>query len=822
MGKNTKQKLRSVKREKSRRREGRRPGFNNDKFLGERKVQMMEPSLPVEKKPEVIEKKVKEEKPSTPKKGLFARLLSWLASKAVTKTEVQVESVEDVSQELRRRLSISKLLYRTRQLASLTDAAYNDYKVMLSDISVLETEIADKTLTKEELSEKKAQLKALKQKAELQLDKAESLERASDEYAYIYSLVTETPEPSFRKTERINEKHIDLTEEQINAVLALYQNPEPKKTTKVVETEKEKKNAYAYLLSFLLLFSGDDKDVSSEKAKRSAGIVLVLLLIIILLLVIFGVKQCSTPAEAEVSTVSVAKTEEAVTPASAEETAVSVESEVVASAESVEAVAETTAPEEDKAEEVTISTTEVTVAVDNKPVEAVKAVNEPLLLESTSSYAVFQLPAFIGNAEVEAFMLSEASKYGSMLDGVTYTIDGDKLIISYPELSEAERSAALEVLTNDYAAFLTGEAEDTSAKTEETKAETTVAIEEKEELSSLDDFKLYEKTFGVYGDEIVVTAYDGNVVISYPNYISKAEIAAFIEEESAKYGLFEGYSYYFTEDGEVVITYPEGTSADDIKYAIAVLAEDAEEKFVEPASAATETLPVSVTEETKIEETTVENLADETKIEETVIDVPAIGAEEEAVTPVTAADTEEEWEPVKHSFSLYVSPYTYSIFDFYNARTALSNAGLTIGDEFSSKYGFGFMGGYNWNFMENLSVGIETGYMHVYPKRSALEHNTVYHHIPVLAKFSFNIGGEHLGFIAGVGAGIDIASLSGNTGCYFMASLDLGMSYRFAENWSLMLRSMATLSLQNVPSDPIYSSMTYMIHPVSVGISFHI
>ncbi len=485
-----------------------------------------------------------------------------------------------------------------------------------------------------------------------------------------------------------------------------------------------------------------------------------MLIIIILLLVIFGVRQCSTPAESKVSTVSVAKTEEAVTPASAEETAVSVESEVVASAESVEAVAETTAPEEDKAEEVTISTAEVTVAVDNKPVEAVKAVNEPLLLESTSSYAVFQLPAFIGNAEVEAFMLSEASKYGSMLDGVTYTIDGDKLIISYPELSEAERSAALEALTNDYAAFLTGEAENAPAKIEETKAETTVAIEEKEELSSL-----YKKTFGVYGDEIVVTAYDGNAVISYPAYISKAEIAAFIEEESAKYGLFEGYSYYFTEDGEVVITYPEGTSADDIKYAIAVLAEDAEEKFVEPASTVTETLPVSATEETKIEETVVENLADETKPEETVIDVPAIIAEEEAVTPVTAADTEEEWEPVKHSFSLYVSPYTYSIFDFYNARTALSNAGLTIGDEFSSKYGFGFMGGYNWNFMENLSVGIETGYMHVYPKRSALEHNTVYHHIPVLAKFSFNIGGEHLGFIAGVGAGIDIASLSGIPGC---------------------------------------------------------
>lgn len=65
------------------------------------------------------------------------------------------------------------------------------------------------------------------------------------------------------------------------------------------------------------------------------------------------------------------------------------------------------------------------------------------------------------------------------------------------------------------------------------------------------------------GYELGIEAADGKAVITYPDWVSESDVAAFFASEVEKYGSeLDGILYMFTAPGTVEISYPAGVSAD--------------------------------------------------------------------------------------------------------------------------------------------------------------------------------------------------------------------------------------------------------------------
>ncbi len=64
------------------------------------------------------------------------------------------------------------------------------------------------------------------------------------------------------------------------------------------------------------------------------------------------------------------------------------------------------------------------------------------------------------------------------------------------------------------------------------------------------------------GYELGIEAADGKAVITYPEWVSEADVASFFGAEVAKYGAeLDGVLYMFTAPGTVEIAYPSSVSA---------------------------------------------------------------------------------------------------------------------------------------------------------------------------------------------------------------------------------------------------------------------
>ena len=71
------------------------------------------------------------------------------------------------------------------------------------------------------------------------------------------------------------------------------------------------------------------------------------------------------------------------------------------------------------------------------------------------------------------------------------------------------------------------------------------------------------ETYEYLGYELTVSAADGKAVITYPDWVTESDAAAFFAAEAEKYGAeLDGVLYMFTAPGTAEIAYPAGVSAD--------------------------------------------------------------------------------------------------------------------------------------------------------------------------------------------------------------------------------------------------------------------
>ena len=71
------------------------------------------------------------------------------------------------------------------------------------------------------------------------------------------------------------------------------------------------------------------------------------------------------------------------------------------------------------------------------------------------------------------------------------------------------------------------------------------------------------KTYEYLGYELGITAENGIAVITYPDWVTESDVAAFFAAEVEKYGAeLDGIMYMFTAPGSVEIAYPAGATSD--------------------------------------------------------------------------------------------------------------------------------------------------------------------------------------------------------------------------------------------------------------------
>lgn len=343
----------------------------------------------------------------------------------------------------------------------------------------------------------------------------------------------------------------------------------------------------------------------------------------------------------------------------------------------------------------------------------------------------------------------------------------------------------------------------------------------------------------VYSDRSAeVTSYPDHTEIAYPDIVSADDAAAFLAFSSERNGVDVPYS---AADGVATIIHPYNLSDSERETAIAVLQSDldaymaslmAEETAAVPAVAvlpviAAEAVPVVEESVAEAEEVpaVLEDSSEETAVE--IEEIPVISETvEEALSVLPPAiqtgveEEDDEWKEIKHSFSFSVSPYSFKYVDFYHGRGNTSISGIPA-SEFMSEYGFGFSLVYTYNIIPYLSVGLETGFYGYDPLRSILSDDAFYMQVPVLATMTGILPIGNVSLFLGGAIGVDFSFLEDVYGYYLMCGVHMGVSWRFAEDWSFFWKAEGTFTYQPKYDDSMYSSKTYALHPVSLGISCH-
>ncbi len=340
----------------------------------------------------------------------------------------------------------------------------------------------------------------------------------------------------------------------------------------------------------------------------------------------------------------------------------------------------------------------------------------------------------------------------------------------------------------------------------------------------------------VYSDRSAeVTSYPDHTEIAYPDIVSADDAAAFLAFSSERNGVDVPYS---AADGVATIIHPYNLSDSERETAIAVLQSDLDAYMASLMAEKTVAVPVISKMEEPVEAVVEESVAEAEEMpavikdssEETAVEieeVPVISETvEEALSVLPPAiqtgveEEDDEWKKIKHSFSFSVSPYSFKYVDFYHGRGNTSISGMPA-SEFMSEYGFGFSLVYTYNIIPYLSVGLETGFYGYDPLRSILSDDAFYMQVPVLATITGILPIGNVSLFLGGAIGVDFSFLEDVYGYYLMCGVHMGVSWRFAEDWSFFWKAEGTFTYQPKYDDSMYSSKTYALHPVSLGISCH-
>ncbi len=168
-----------------------------------------------------------------------------------------------------------------------------------------------------------------------------------------------------------------------------------------------------------------------------------------------------------------------------------------------------------------------------------------LSIEAYEDHAVIAYPEAATEDDVALFLSAEAEKHG--IAGVYYAFQDDgTLRLDYPAIpSEEDRMALCDTFASDLISYVGGDPSGLAVVSE----------------------------YSYAGYDLLISAYDGHAVISYPEEAADDDVSAFLAAEAARYGI-SGVYYSFQDDGTLLLEYPEGIAAAERRALSDTLASD--------------------------------------------------------------------------------------------------------------------------------------------------------------------------------------------------------------------------------------------------------
>ena len=173
-----------------------------------------------------------------------------------------------------------------------------------------------------------------------------------------------------------------------------------------------------------------------------------------------------------------------------------------------------------------------------------------LTIDAYDGYALITYPQGASEDDVALFLADEAVKH--QVEGVTYSFEGAGLLrLDYPEgIPASGRKELADTLAADLIVYVSP-----SPEVEPATAMTAV--------------------YGYNGYELSATIAEGRTVLSYPDFITESEAAAFFAFENARYDLSGlGVTYSFEAPGTVSVMYPSSYTPDAVKAELDTLVGD--------------------------------------------------------------------------------------------------------------------------------------------------------------------------------------------------------------------------------------------------------
>ncbi len=168
--------------------------------------------------------------------------------------------------------------------------------------------------------------------------------------------------------------------------------------------------------------------------------------------------------------------------------------------------------------------------------------------------ATITYPSFITNAEVLQAAQAAYAVYGAYLQGTELAVDNGTAYLTFPvELSEADLDAAVRMLAAELPAYVA------SITMPAQPAETATAS------------AAIERTFSILGYEAEIVYQDKVAVITYPDFITNAEVAQAAKTAYAAYAKYLEGTELTIDNGTAVLTFPVDITAEDIDFAVALL-----------------------------------------------------------------------------------------------------------------------------------------------------------------------------------------------------------------------------------------------------------
>lgn len=707
--------------------------------------------------------------------------------------------------------------------------------------------VEERERIKEENKKRRERLKKAQEEKEIAHKKALALERAADEYAFIYTALTGEELNPKRKTERLTEKKDYDRESTLNLAAKLIKEgpdsekkensddeinetslmpfvpmPRKRKTPFSVESPINQTSATATI----------PNDADSKNSKRFWHIVLSFIVIaIILITFLFTIKM---PKKANQNTISSNTISNAQTK----------ESSAGSASEKRNGSTLQTNPDNSLS---TSSQSKRQELSNQSPIHIsreIKVLDERVLIDAYSDRAVITYPSFVEDGDIIYSLQSSFREFPEILDALTYdNSDQNQLTLSYQSIdSENELKWAVSQFELTILDKIDDELNQEEKKEETRLSSEQAKTENKANNSKNDDYHI-RRAIPILNESILINAYNGYANISYPEDITKSDILyALGKLRDQNQAELNNVSYSFNDNQTLHLIYQTGYTRDEINQAIDRLAlflyglvdEDIESAENSVSSLDENEVPISSSNEPSLSTSDSSSSPSPLTLSGTTPKSSSSGGSDEkaidnfsinqgpSVKPeesnASSGEKPKKETKSKNEIDLSVSPYSLSY-------TAFERKGNDINLNEISKFGFSVNLAYRYKLMNNFKIGGETGFAYYLMTPDGYDGLNIdkYWSVPLIFILDGTVKiNDKYDFYGGGGLGISISSIKSEPRIAFLLEFALGFNFAISGNIALNIESQALIDfpMQRFQGENVYTLFEWQVIKVGLGIHF--